>query len=100
MTAVDRADELLRKLLALARDISARLERVEAAQATRQRVPGIIGRPMVDDEDSLAEITTLMAQGVGRSTAIKQVARSLGGNIEAHEQRLRRKLSSKTFNNF
>ena len=77
---------------ALLRQVLARLERIEAALAGRQSKKIKQGRPPIDDADALAEIADLMSRGIGRADAIGRVAEALGGNIDAHHQRLGRKL--------
>src|SRR5262245_43526163 len=84
---------LLRELLAAVRGVEARLARIEAAMINGSPSRSGMGRPRVDDADALSEIAELIAGGVDRATAIKRIAIELGGNVEAHQQRLRRKLS-------
>ena len=50
------------------------------------------GRPPTDDADALAEISEIIDRGGQPWVAIKAVAAALGGNVTAHEHRLRRKI--------
>lgn len=87
VSAPDTADER-----AMLRELLDRVRRIEAVVVASRRTRIRQGRPPTDDADALAEIADLMKRGIDRTEAIGRVARTLSGNVEAHQQRLGRKL--------
>src|SRR5262249_45909203 len=68
---------------------SARIASTQLATATPPHGPG---RPRINDADALAEVRALVRQGLDQPAAIRTVAATMAGAVDAVSRRLRRKL--------
>lgn len=85
--------QALPALLEALAEMKASLARIEEAlTARRARLPRSRGRKPIPDTDALDQVRELMQRGCERWAALRSVAMTMGGNVDAHRQRLSRKL--------